>query len=774
MPIHELISYQSYYKHPPTPELEIPVHDGAAEIKKIQENVKKGHYKGLYDFSTDVYKVFMNYRDGHTQVNPSINYLFKYAHPYSIVSVADSPTSKPKVWTLSDDRKKLDQEITKIDGKPVAEYLSSLANSTLESFGFTDPDTRYNMLFAQFPTVASEEDHEHMGYFQYVDQYPGDKFTFTFADGSEQEVEWSARIANQDHLPFFKAGAKEVATLGWIPDEEWEEMTRPWTEEEARQYAELAGWQVLNDMNEKTDEQKKKQKGAHHRVANHKQHGTTKPHPNFGTAGHYKPNGGGRGKPHKRDVEAMKARLRKLKKRTNHDDEVEEDDETYDEDYDDGETTDNPDDGDDNTNTKGGQEPGFPEYFNTTLDGNFRFYSLDGETAVLDVSSFSVGGPIIEASDLLDYGLDYIHSTGHKYLIIDLTNNGGGAAFLPFDFTRTLFPDTWKFESVNMRYTIGGYLMLKNERLSRYWTVEGKDWNSLDDLFSPVERDGDKYTQMFKYDHLEITQEDGHGEDADQKQYFSKDNIVVLSNGYCGSACFAWYESLDRQGVRSYAMGGRPDGSKYMQTSGGIKGGVLFNIEQFAILKHFYNAFDDKTSKEVAETLPSYLRLALDYNGLNVENQFRYKEEDQLPLEFRYNPGCKRFYWTKEMMVDTGYTWKFIREHAWDKHGKPTGCEKPYVPEKPYKPESDKKKGHHTTGSRVPSHPPPKHGSNRVPNHPPSKHGFADVIPNMRKHGSATPKKYPHAKEHHANTPHPDYPPTDRHSRKVKGIAKST
>ncbi|KAF8429806.1 hypothetical protein EV426DRAFT_542936, partial [Tirmania nivea] len=193
---HEVISYQTYFKNPPTPELEMPVWDGAAEIHKIQDKVKNAKYQGLYDFTIDVYKIFSNYRDGHTSFLPAVLTVFKYGHPFSIVSVADEPTSTPKIWTLNDQRK-LDKQVTEINGEPVVDYLINLANSTLEDFGFADPDTRFNMLMSQFPTVAPEE-RENMAYFQYVTQYPGDQFTMKYADGSTEDVEWSASLQHSD------------------------------------------------------------------------------------------------------------------------------------------------------------------------------------------------------------------------------------------------------------------------------------------------------------------------------------------------------------------------------------------------------------------------------------------------------------------------------------------------------------------------------------------------------------------------------------------------
>lgn len=903
---HEVISYQTYFKNPPTPELETPVWDGAVEIQKIQDRVKNGEYQNLYDFAVDVYKVFSNYRDGHTSFMPSVLTVFKYAHPFSIVSVAKGPTSVPKIWTLNEQRG-LEKQVTEINGQPVVDYLISLANSTLEDFGFADPDTRFNMLMSQFPTVAPEE-RETMAYFQYVTLYPGDQFTMRYADGSTEKVIWSARLQHSeiDWLSLLRKGVGPLGKYMWYTKAEWKRKLRKWTEEEAIEYAQSEGWAILDEMNVTYPDISEMKSGSprpnHHGSGKHK-----RPHPKISSTTHYKPNG--KREIEKRDVEAMKKLLRKMKKRsvgdydydedygfdeedgddgdggdeyetttklpatktttthhtrptddtttedddddddgnddydddeydtttklpatktttTHHtrptdyttiedddddDDVVDDDDDDYDDDDDDEydeydtttklpaptktATTPTPgptdyttteDDDDDNDyeedvtstkpssptmtpatdypyNTTDTNNDGYPEYFNSTTNGNFKFYIMDEDVAILDVSSFEANTQRdrVEASDLLDRGLDYISAAGVKYLIIDLTNNGGGAAFLPFDFTRMLFPNKYIFESVNMRYTKQNYVFLKKSKLDQWWTTQGKDWQSLEALFSPVDRDGDKFTQMFRYDHLQITEEDGYGVDPKQKQLFPAENIVVLGNGYCGSACFAWYESLHRQGVRSYAMGGRPNGSKYMQTSGGVKGGVVASFDTFTMLKKFYEAFSDERAQKVAKILPGPLRLWSAWSVLNVENQFRHGEEDQLPLEFIYTAACKRFSWTKEMMVDTGYTWRFIREQAWDKDGKPTDCEKPYVTETTYKPTTTTTtthdKGHYRYGNndRIPPHAPPKaHPSNddaklppphARPHHPKPKPIHGDVTPTQPKGkkpvGDVTPTK---------------------------------
>ena len=632
---HQMISYQTYFKKPPTPELETPPHDGLAEIKKVKDKLAKDKYKGLYDFSEDLYGIWNDYRDGHTNLLPESLFVFQYSHEVSLVTVADDPTKEPGVWTLKDDRT-LGKQVHEINGHPVVDYLSHLANTTGESFGFSDPDTRYNMLMAQFPTVSEREN---MGYFQYRSQWPGeDSFTIKYADGTEKKYDWLATMKSSLYDEYLTS-SEAFAEYFWLTDSEFETMSAALTKSEVSQFETnfnirnpAGGWE-------------KKKTGKHHKSKSHKSKShRTSP---VGNVRHHKypP----REPPQKRDLASIKKTLKRLRKRDyddydeydedededEYDEDEDEDEDDYDyetptytkslthssythadythtpthtsddyDDYDDdddydGGGGDDDDDDDDDDDYEGGTDnsthiddgtnnnstinnglpeddpldPGYPVPFNSTKDGNLKFYSLDGETAVLDVSSFDLEP--IEARELIETGLDHVLTTGHKYLIIDLTNNGGGAAWLPFDFARILFPKKYVFESVNMRYTKPALIYLKTQDLGWYWTTEGKDFSSVDDIFGPVSRDGDQFTNVFKYDHIEVVKESagyGYEPDPNQKQPFPKENVAVLSNGYCGSACFAWYEALHNQGVRSYAFGGRPNSSKYMQASGGIKG----------------------------------------------------------------------------------------------------------------------------------------------------------------------------------------------------------
>jgi len=122
-------------------------------------------------------------------------------------------------------------------------------------------------------------------------------------------------------------------------------------------------------------------------------------------------------------------------------------------------------------------------------------------------------------------------------------------------------------------------------------------------------------------------------------------------------------------------------------------------------------------------------------------------------------------------MVDTGYTWKFIREQAWGKDGKPTDCEKPYITETTYKPTttttSHGKDTNYGYGNndRIPPHAPPKpqkghkkHNPKKlhtVPHHPKPKPLHGDVIPTHPKEknpkGDVIPTNQKHPGQNHRN-----------------------
>lgn len=700
---HEMVSYQVYHKAPPLAQLELKPHDGVAEIKKIQEKVKKGEYKYTYDFSLDVYRVFNKYQDGHTGLIPALLYKVLYMHNTPIVSFADTITGEPKVWSLTGENgDKLHKEIEKINDVTVKDYLNKILSETDEWFGFADPDTRWNMFMSQLPITNKDEG---LGYFQFRGMYPGEEsFTIKYKDGTTQKVEWKAMFQQPDEPPLLSSAAHWGKSLWWN-DEEYGQMVRKFTPEEIKLFEEQWG---IATTTKKTAHAKTGSSGS---GVDHVKTGSTKHH--IGSA---QPNhaDGWKHRKVRRDTVGTIARFGRrsaaglpvnlfkrlprsngiskrwsIKQLThavgaapgnnnneNDDEEDEEDEEDEDDKVDGGDKEKEKEYEEDEYDETPGQDPksttGYPPSLRTSEDNYLAWYDLDGQTAVLDITGFGVASTADDYENVLDYGVEYLKKTGHKRLIIDLTNNVGGTTYLPFDFVRTFFPKNPIFESVNQRYTKPNVAAFAFQNIEYFWDINGKDFKSFEDILGPVTKDGDQFTNFYKYDHIQGGKQIGLDWNKDAAQPFDKDNIIVISNGVCGSSCAAFLEAMSAQGVRNYAFGGRPNGKKEMQASGGIKGGVIGYFEDYNMMKQYLLSKDD--TKSLASVFPDPLRLVA-MGSINYENQFRSGKENGYPLQFVYDPACKRVQFTKDMLNSPKAVWEAAKGLGWDKDGKKIACE---------------------------------------------------------------------------------------------------
>lgn len=115
----------------------------------------------------------------------------------------------------------------------------------------------------------------------------------------------------------------------------------------------------------------------------------------------------------------------------------------------------------------------------------------------------------------------------------------------------------------------------------------------LGSLFPPNINHLDSFTANFRwalknsffteiYDHLDI-----YGYPANPPLYlrpFQPENIIIVTDGYCSSACSIFVELMTHQGgVKTIALGGRPKRDP-MQAIGGTKGSSAFSFSGLAAI----------------------------------------------------------------------------------------------------------------------------------------------------------------------------------------------
>ncbi|KAL7268730.1 hypothetical protein RUND412_008631 [Rhizina undulata] len=293
------------------------------------------------------------------------------------------------------------------------------------------------------------------------------------------------------------------------------------------------------------------------------------------------------------------------------------------------------------------------------------------KTAVLDVKTFDVDD-FSTWKDFLQRQIPALKSDGVKKLVIDVANNRGGRRGLPNDIIKRFFPaNKVKLMNCNMRWSPIYTWDMTMSDLEFFWDVDGRDFASVQDFSGPYFEDGDTFTRTYKMDYAKLDQmEYDIGANYTGENPFNAEDIIVVSNSLCASACHAFVEGLVQQGVRAYALGGRIGADfTHMQAVGGVKGGMVTEMVDIVSLNR-------PNDTALASQFPNCPRVRAAMT-LNLENKFR--EGVHLPLEFVYTPACKKLPYTKTMFRNVTNVWTEVAGFAWDAQGAATACDE-YTP----------------------------------------------------------------------------------------------
>ncbi|KAI9667658.1 MAG: hypothetical protein M1821_000475 [Bathelium mastoideum] len=202
-------------------------------------------------------------------------------------------------------------------------------------------------------------------------------------------------------------------------------------------------------------------------------------------------------------------------------------------------------------------------------------------------------------SDTVAAFLASAKASNKKKLVIDLTFNQGGNLMECYDLFRRLFPRQQIYETTRLRENAAATIYgqssggLPRNTSNPLWNMP---WNfntnlnatngkfiSYSDMFSANKFNGDNFTALLQvpFNDTAITLTGlgapvpfGYSNDsfknASLEQPFETDNIVVLTDGVCESSCTVFTNLMIQQGVRTIAIGGRPNHGP-TQIMGGTK-----------------------------------------------------------------------------------------------------------------------------------------------------------------------------------------------------------
>lgn len=629
--LKEFIEFQSslaWLASPPD-DYELEAVDLLETLDDIASTVQSGGYDSEYDFQLAVFEAIISAHDGHLNYVPDIFVPFVFGNDLAedLLSVSSDGVSVPKLyrkrhidrWQNSGESG-LPPAIEQINGQAAADYINEI---TLKYTQFQDPDAMWNSQFAtyQTPQILSELGASLV--------YHGDSLTFTYEDGSEDEAESYAFLSNE-------ASARLFANRVRSGEDFYDAFLQP-----------IDSLPTVARRSEvkRLSAEDQKPRGVNS-IANAK--------------------------------EIVRARIAEQRELENLPVAL--------------------------TNvTEGG-------------GGTVAGYFLDGDgyddTAVLAVSDFigtdgDVYGYLEEFQATVEDFLNECRSEGKEKLVIDVTGNGGGLVAAGLELFAQLFPDEEQWGANNMR--LGTAVQPIAEILgsiSPFWqpegleenqafeiittnpvilnympslgteTPEGEAFATVDDVLGPVTLNGDEFT-AFQNSPLDAVDAawnmTGTGDRSSPAPApFSPENIVILTDGTCGSTCTIFsYLMIDFLGVRTTTVGGRPQTGS-MQSIGGVEGSQLFlhldiSNAAYAALVLSGDERDDLENGPLGILSEAYsLRRSSDLTGMGVNGKNAFGPRNaEVPFQFLNAPANCRFFYTYEMTQDGEATWRYAVDATW-------------------------------------------------------------------------------------------------------------
>ncbi|CZR62937.1 uncharacterized protein PAC_12834 [Phialocephala subalpina] len=373
---------------------------------------------------------------------------------------------------------------------------------------------------------------------------------------------------------------------------------------------------------------------------------------------------------------------------------------------------------------------------NNQVAGYFLNGSDYEDTAVLWVSSFAQEDPRFADPETItisfqnatrDFFAALRDAPSRTKLIIDLSGNGGGNTLLPDDLFKRLFPDIEPYGASRIRVPVAADIIGQTiaavpdslvvptaEEIADPSTVSAQKialytsffnyrqqltteltnftgWSGKDGLFPPNVQKGDNFTANYRpplndtvwdesVDGLDVYGYPGANSET-FPQPFPAENIVILTDGFCASACSIFAELLTRQaGIKTVVVGGRPQNAP-MQAIGGTKGSLAQPFAQIQQLSQaVYNASEYIPSSllELANsTLPGLNPLPLGANSATALKSWSVNGADniprgddlQIPLQFVFEPANCRIFYSESTVLSPRDLWMQVADIAW-KEGK--------------------------------------------------------------------------------------------------------
>ncbi|KAH8895537.1 hypothetical protein GQ53DRAFT_856196 [Thozetella sp. PMI_491] len=175
LPYFGFHSTQDYLKSPPEGYL-MPGVDIIGGAQAIRQKLRNGGYTNQFEFTQEWQRLIYSVNDGHFNMAPNLNYVFKFYPYFKVVSVSEDGLQLPKIYFYGSILEGGDQShVISINGIDIQTWITEF--STLA--GQQDPDAAYNAVLnsAVFQTLGSGN-----LFYKNAQTLP-DSFNVTFSDG---------------------------------------------------------------------------------------------------------------------------------------------------------------------------------------------------------------------------------------------------------------------------------------------------------------------------------------------------------------------------------------------------------------------------------------------------------------------------------------------------------------------------------------------------------------------------------------------------------------
>jgi hypothetical protein len=190
---NQTLQFQStlaFLKSPPEGYQQPPV-DVQQELENIRANISSGGYTNQYAFEAQIQLLISRLHDNHVQLDAGILSAFRFASPYTLVSVSPDGLQVPQVYLqehilAANKEGSTASPIVKINDVDAIDYLTALVAPN--SDGFVEPHADWNSLMES----PAKEAQGYLSSFQRLTLYPGADLNFTLANGTEVSTIWLA------------------------------------------------------------------------------------------------------------------------------------------------------------------------------------------------------------------------------------------------------------------------------------------------------------------------------------------------------------------------------------------------------------------------------------------------------------------------------------------------------------------------------------------------------------------------------------------------------